>query len=258
MKKCSVCRKVKIVPGCLDDYRQLANYHYRDCRPGPFEQIFVLRNESIRAARKKTIGVIVYSMPSPRLELRSSIMDNFFGGFDRNTQLGLINKNIRCISRVIIEPRFRGLGLANRLVRQTMPEMNVSIIEAMAVMGRVNPFLEKAGMRPYASNLPERFAQLTEALSMIGIEEKDLIDPQKVQRKLTRLTHTETGFIECEIKRFLKGYGSRRNMPPGLERTRYILSRLTARPVYYIWFNPKFDDGCSILNTHGESRKDNR
>jgi hypothetical protein len=252
MKKCSVCRKMKIVPGCLDDYRQLAHYHYRHSRPGPFEKIFVLRNESAGLARKKTIGVIVYSMPSPRLQLRSTVTDNFFGGFDRCTQLELINRNIRCISRVIIAPRFRGLGLANRLVRQTMPKMNVPIIEAMAVMGRVNPFLEKAGMKPYASNPPERFAQLIEALSMIGIEDKDLIDPQKVQRKLTRLTCTETEFIDCEIRRFLKGYGSRRNMPPGPERTRYILSRLTDRPVYYIWFNPKFDDNCSILNAHGQ------
>ena len=242
MKQCSVCRKVQIVPGCLDDYRKLAHYHYRDCRPGPFEKIFVLRNESAGPARKKTIGVIVYSMPSPRLKLRSTVTDNFFGGFDRNTQLELINKNIRCISRVIIEPRFRGLGLANQLVRQTMPKMNVPIIEAMAVMGRINPFLEKAGMRPFALKPPERFARLIEALNMIGIEDKDLIDSQKVQQKLTRLNGESAEFIDIEIKRFLKGYGSRRNMPSGPERTRYILSRLSARPVYYIWFNEKISD----------------
>lgn len=237
MKSCSVCRKVQIVPGCLDDYKKLAHYHYRDCRPGPFEKIFILRNESAAPARKKTIGVIVYSMPSPRLQLRNTVTNNFFGGFDRNTQLELINKNIRCISRVIIEPRFRGLGLANRLVRQTMPQMNVPIIEAMAVMGWINPFLEKAGMRPYTLNLPERFARLIEALSMVGIEDKDLIDPKTVQRRLSRLNGESAEFIDCEIKRFLKGYGGRRNMPHGLERTKYVLSRLTARGVYYIWFN---------------------
>ncbi len=237
MKKCSVCKKVQIVPGCLDDYRRLAHYHYRDSRPGPFERIFVLRNEAVGPARQKTIGVIVYSMPSPRLELRGKVTDNFFGGFDRNTQLELINRNIRCISRVIIAPRFRGLGLASRLVRQTMPKMNVPIIEAMAVMGQVNPFLEKAGMIPYVSTLPKRFVQLIEALGMIGIEDRDLIYPEKVQEKLARLTRTKAEFMDCEIKRFLKGYGRRRNMPPGPERTRYILSRLTARPVYYIWFN---------------------
>jgi hypothetical protein len=237
MKQCSVCKKVQIVSGCLDDYGRLAHYHYRDSRPGPFERIFVLRSEAAGPARKKTIGVVVYSMPSPRLELRGIVTDNFFSGFDRNTQLELINRNIRCISRVIIEPRFRGLGLASRLVRQTMPEMNVPIIEAMAVMGQVNPFLEKAGMIPYTSKPSKRFAQLIEALGMTGIEDKDLIDPKKVQEKLARLTRAEADFIDCQIRRFLKGYGRRRNMHPGPERTRYVLSRLTARPVYYIWFN---------------------
>jgi hypothetical protein len=237
MKQCSVCKKIKIVPGSLNDYRQLAHYHYRESRPGPYKKIFVFRNEAAGPARNKTIGVIVYSMPSPRLELRSKATDNFFSGFDKNTQLGLINKNIRCISRLIIEPRFRGLGLAKRLVQQTMSKMNVPIIEAVAVMGRINPFFEKAGMKPFTSKPSQRFAQFIEALSIIGIEGKDLVDPQKVQRRLSRLNDEESKFIEREIKRFLKGYGRRRNMPPGLERTRFILSRLNAHPVYYIWFN---------------------
>jgi hypothetical protein len=242
MKTCSICRKIEIVPGCFDDYKQLAHYHYRLSRPGPFEKIFVLKNDSLRATRNKILGVIVYSIPSPRLEIRSQVMDNFFIGFDKETQLGLINKNIRCISRLIVEPRFRGLGLAQRLVRQTMPMMSVPIIEAVAVMGRINPFLEKAGMKPYTSKLSQRLAQFIEVLSIIGIEDKDLIDPQTVHRKLSRLNIEETGFIEREIKRFLKGCGRRRNMPPGLERTRFILSRLNARAVYYIWFNEKISD----------------
>jgi hypothetical protein len=237
MKQCSACKKIKIVPGNFDDYTQLAHYHYRESSPGPFKKIFVLRNEAAVPARNKTIGVIVYSMPSPRLELRGKATDNFFSGFDKSTQLGLINKNIRCISRLIIEPRFRGLGLAKRLVQQTMPQMNVPIIEAVAVMGRINPFFEKAGMRPFISKPSQHFAQFIEALSIIGIEGKDLIDPQKVQRRLSRLNDKKNVFIEREIQHFLKGYGRRRNMPPGLERTRFILSRLNTRPVYYIWFN---------------------
>lgn len=242
MKKCSVCKNMEIVPGCFDDYKQLAHYHYRQSRPGPYEKIFVLKNNSLRAAKNKVLGVIVYSIPTPRLEIRSLVMNNFFIGFDKNTQLGLINKNIRCISRLIIEPRFRGLGLASRLVQQTMPLMNVPIIEAVATMGWINPFLEKAGMTPYTSKPPQRFVRFIEALSIVGIEEKDLIDPQTVHQKFSRLNREETGFIEGEIKYFIKGYGRRRNMPPGLDRTRFILSRLNARPVYYLWFNKAISD----------------
>jgi len=272
--RCSVCRNLQIVRGCLDDYKRLAQYHYRDSRPGPFAAIFAIRplnrpvqgkpvkalgaGSVVRASSPltgvETVGVIVYTMPSPALELRNIATDNLFAGFDTSTRLALINKNIRCISRVIIEPRFRSLGLASRLVRETMPEMNVPIVEAQAVMGLVNPFFEKAGMKSYKANMPARCVQLAEAFSMVGIEKDMLISPQKVQQRLDRLKQPEADFIECQIGHFLQSYGKRRQMQPGLERTTYILSKLTLRPVYYIWFNPKI--AFSVQRT--EKRKKQR
>ena len=238
--RCSVCRNLQIVPGKTEDYNELAPYHYRNGRMGPFTAIFALRADSILAARSgvKTIGVIVYTMPTQGLELRNVATDNLFVGLDKSTRLALLNKNIRRISRVIIEPRFRGLGLASRLVRETMPQTHVPIVEAMAVMGLVNPFFEKAGMKAFAARMPTRCVQLAEALSMVGIEKQELIDLPRVQRKLDQLPRAEAEFIELQIIHFLQSYGQRRNMPAGLERKRYILSKLTARPVYYIWVNP--------------------
>jgi len=172
MKNCSVTKRIEIISGSLDDYSKLACYHYRDSRLTAYAAIFAMRFGD------ETIGVIVYAMPNAGLELRNIATDNLFAGFDRRTQLALINNNIRRISRVILEPRFRGLGLATRLVRETMPKMNVLIIEALAVMGVVNPFFEKAGMTAYTANMPARCVKLTEAFSRVGVEEDELIDPQ--------------------------------------------------------------------------------
>jgi len=235
MRSCSVYKKLQIVRGCLDDYKQLAHYHYRDSRLGPYAAIFAMR------FKDETIGVIVYTMPSPGLELRNVATGDVFAGFDKRTQLALINKNIRRISRVIIEPRFRSLGLATRLVRETMPQMNVPIVEAIAVMGLVNPFFEKAGMKAYKAKMPARCEQLVEALSMVGIEKDLLIDPQKAQEQLDRLQGPKAEFIKLQIRNFLQSYGKRRQMQPGLERTIYTLSKLTLRPVYYIWFNQNLE-----------------
>jgi len=235
MRSCSITRKLRIVRGSLEDYKQLSHYHYRDSRLTAYAALFALRFAD------ETIGVIVYTMPSPGLELRNIATGNLFGGFDRATQLALVNKNIRCVGRVIIEPRFRGLGLASRLVHETMPEMGVPVIEAMAVMGLINPFFERAGMSAYRAKMPVRCVQLTEALSAVGIEKEELIDPQKVQHKLEKLEQHAAEFIELQIRSFLQSYGKRRNMPPGLERTRFVLSKLTFRPVYYVWFNPKIE-----------------
>jgi len=236
MQSCSVCENLQIVPGRLDDYKWLSRYHYLGGHPGPASAIFVLN----QPGGKTPVGVIVYSTSPAVLELRNIATDHIFAGLDRSTQLALINANIRRISRVIVEPRFRGLGLASRLVRETMPLVNVPIVEALAVMGWVNPFFERAGMKAYKAQPSAASVQFIEALSIIGIEQAELIDPERVQRKFDLLGDCEAQFIEHQIQQFLKSHGRRRDMPPGLERTRYILTKLTARPVYYIWFNPKF------------------
>jgi hypothetical protein len=236
MRGCSVCENLQIEPGCLDDYKRLSRYHYRGDHPGPAAAIFVLS----RSGCKTPVGVIVYSNQPAVLELRNIATNHVFAGLDRSTKLALINANIRRISRVIIEPRFRGLGLAGRLVRETMPLVNVPIVEALAVMGWVNPFFERAGMKAYKAPPSAASVQFIEALSTIGVEQADLLDPEQVQNKLEKLGGCENRFIEHQIRHFLKSHGRRRDMPPGLERTQYILTKLTARPVYYIWFNPKF------------------
>jgi GNAT superfamily N-acetyltransferase len=241
MENCSVCKKLQVVPGDIEDYKALGDYHYRQTSRGPFTAIFALRPTGglLAASGIKTVGVIVYRMPSPALELRNIATGGLFTGFDRATQLALVNKNIRCISRVIVDPRFRSLGLAKRLVRETMPKVDAPIIEALAVMGLVNPFFEKAGMKPYTAPLPARCAELIEALSLVGIEQHQVIDPAYMHGRVCELTWPKADFIEGRIRRFLQSYGRRRDMAPGLERTKYVLSKLTDRPVYYIWFNPE-------------------
>jgi GNAT superfamily N-acetyltransferase len=232
---------LRIVPADADVYRKLARFHYRDSRLGPYSAIYAIEDSHpFRSRFLEQVGVIVYSMPAPSLELRNAATCSYFTGLGgRTRQLQIVNENIRCISRVIIEPRYRGLGLASWLVRETMPKMNVSIIESLAVMGAVNPFFEKAEMKAYTAKMPSRCVQMTEALSLLGIEGSMLLDAERVEEKLKMLTRLQVKFFEGQAKLFLQCYGRRRLMPPGLERTRFILSKLTHRPVYYIWFNPE-------------------
>jgi len=236
---CSLTKKLQIAPGTLNDYKQLAHYHYRDGRIGPFAAVFALKPTALLPLVPcgRALGVIVYRMPTAGLELRNVATGGVFAGLDRSTQLALINRNIRTISRVIIDPLLRGLGLATRLVRETMPQMNIPIVEALAVMGTVNPFFQKAGMKAFTAPPHERCVTLIEALSAVGIEKKELLDAILVQKKLAALRWPAADFIEGRIKKFLQSYGRRKDMPPGLERTRYVLSKLTERPTYYIWFN---------------------
>ncbi len=239
MHTCSIHRELEIVPGDRGDYEPLAPYHYREGRPAVVKAVFVARSR--RALGHKGAGVIVYTMPNPRVELRDIATGGVFAGLDRATELALLNRNVRCIARVIVEPRFRGIGLASRLVRETMPEMNVPIVEALGVMPRVNPFLERAGLQAFEPRVPVEHVELLEALSAVGVEEQELVDPARVQERLDHLPPDAGAFVETCVQRFLKSHGTRRSMPAGLERTRYLLSKLTHRPAYYIWFHPELE-----------------
>ncbi len=237
MLKCSLSKKIQIVEGCYEDYKKLSKYHYRNEKTGPFTNIFVLKPKQHSYLDAKIIGVIVYAMPNPCLELRNIATNNFFTGLDRSTQIALLNKTVRRISRLIIEPRFRGLGLAAQLVRETMPLLNIPIIEASGVMCMVNPFLEKAGMEAYRAPLKASTIRMAEALKSIAIEESLFIDSMQVHQKIESLAVKERKFIEREFRVFLKSFGNKRYSMTSPERTRFVLTRLTERPAYYIWFN---------------------
>ncbi|MHC4648148.1 MAG: hypothetical protein ACYTBJ_22025 [Planctomycetota bacterium] len=43
MQNCSVTRDLQIVRGSIEDYKQLAHFHYRDSRPGGFTAVFAIR-----------------------------------------------------------------------------------------------------------------------------------------------------------------------------------------------------------------------
>jgi ABC-type ATPase with predicted acetyltransferase domain len=238
--KCSVGAGLEIVRAGRKEYEQLSPFHYRDCNLGPYAAVYALKDMHPAALRTGMIaGVIVYTTPAPNLEMRKIAIGDVFSGFsDRRIGLAVVNKNIRCISRVIIEPRYRGIGLASMLVRKTLKRLDVPIIEAMAVMGRVNPFFEKAGMKAYFSRSSLGSVRLAEAFSAVGIEDDEFIDAQAVHERMCGLAVGQKKFLEIQMQKFLQSYGKRKYMPHGVERMRYVLSKLTYRPVYYIWRNP--------------------
>jgi hypothetical protein len=241
MNSCTVTKTLQIVHGTRADYESLSHYHYREHRLGPRAAIFAMKGKFRTATKLETVGVIVYAMPTAGAQMRNTATGGVFAGLDGTTRLKLINKNIRTISRVIIEPRFRSLGLAARLVSETMPLMNVPFVEGLAVMGRVNPFLEKAGMTRFDAPPSAGCTRLIGAFGTIGVDEQDLIDPQSVQQKLDKLKWPAADFIEREIILFLQCYGQRRLMPTGINRAKFILSKLTDRPIYYLWKNPNLE-----------------
>jgi hypothetical protein len=240
--QCTIKKYLKITPGTITDYKSLSRFHYRDGKTGPVAAVYkIIDTHPMREQIEPIVGIIIYSMPACAVQLRNIATKGLFtklGSSSVNMQL--INQNIRTIARVVIEPRYRALGLAYNLVQKTMPLLNMPYIEALAVMGKVNPFFEKAGMMKFEGTEPTRSVKLRQALSVIGIEEADLVDIEATHNKLQSLNAKAKSFIDKQIIDFLTAYGrGARNLPDCLKRTELFISRLSDRPVYYLWRNAK-------------------
>jgi ABC-type lipoprotein export system ATPase subunit len=136
---CSLTRQMRVEQGAFQDYKALSQFHYRAGRCPPPRKIFVLKRRGERC------GVIVYSYPSPMTFGRSKVWK---GSLQR------LQREVSVISRVVVHPKYRSIGLGAKLVHDTLARAGTACVEAVAVMARYNPFFEKAGMRWIAESKP--------------------------------------------------------------------------------------------------------
>lgn len=134
--------------GAAADYRELARFHYRGRGPAAFADVWVIRFLPHCADADQLIAVAALSYPIPALHARDRALG--LAGMDDARKLAFLNQNLRTISRVAVHPTFRSLGLARLLVRCLIHHSPVRYLESLAVMGRIHPFFELAGMRACA------------------------------------------------------------------------------------------------------------
>jgi ABC-type transport system involved in cytochrome c biogenesis ATPase subunit/N-acetylglutamate synthase-like GNAT family acetyltransferase len=144
--KCSVFEDVLVEKGSIEDYHMLSRFHYRtkdedgSVVPGVKAYFKLMFNNDL-------IGVIVYSSSYLNLKPRNMVFgERYVYTSGDLARAKLINEEISRISRVVVHPKFRGVGLGEFLVRETLPKVNAKVVEVLAVMAKYNPFFEKAGM----------------------------------------------------------------------------------------------------------------
>jgi len=144
-KRCSVCENISIEKANLEDYNKLSRFHYRS-KSEESESLW-LKDCYKLLFDGELIGVIVYSRSYLNLKPRNMVFGKRYVYTPGDLlKARLINEEIARITRVIIHPKFRGIGLGAFLVRETMPKVDAKVVEALAVMAKYNPFFERAAM----------------------------------------------------------------------------------------------------------------
>lgn len=169
-----------VEPGAIADYDALSRFHYRAGRPATIVRIL----RAVEPESGTLAAVLVVSMPTIDGAWRRLAWPGRYdsGALGKSAALRRVNAELRAISRVIVEPRFRALGIARGLVRAYLDGPLTPATEAVAAMGALCPFFARAGMTGYRLPPSRADARLLDALHHAGVRAEDLADPGAAPR----------------------------------------------------------------------------
>ena len=243
-RRSSLEHTLRLERGTRADWDTLAPFHYHSqSTSGAIIVWSYVTDEALRLGpRRRVVGVIVYQYPSLNNRARNQATGGRYVTQPRTIGIQRLNRELITIGRVVIDPQFRGLGLAYRLVRQTMPQMGKPLVESLARMGRVNPFFEKAGMQAYDVPMPRELVRLRDRLLALGADGDRLTSPSYMARWVRGLSVAKRQDAEHLLLRNLRNLDQSRRARPWHQTLDRAIHTVCAgawqMPVYYLWRNP--------------------
>ena len=236
--------------GTAADYAALAEHHYRAQRPATFTRVLVIRSPQPDAARRyapgpaptpRTLAVLVESLPALRCALRDHALAGRYRDLRGHELAHTLNRELRCISRVVVHPQWRGVGLAGRLVRHALATASTPYTEALAAMGRAHPFFARAGMTAYDRPPHPHDARLLDALAYARVSPLALADPQRLLASLDPTSETACEPAQALLLRELRRWhrtrtraAARAPQPDTAQLIRLASERLLSQPLYFL------------------------
>ena len=149
-------------------------------------------------------GVIVYAYPAAACFGRRRVLPRM--------SMKELNQKLSVIMRVVVHPKYRTIGLGQRLVRETLPLAGTPFVELIAVMAKYNPFAERGGMTKIADQPPAKKAlKVAETLRNLRFNATFLCSKTYVLNKLGSLKREELEKVREAFKanvhpRFMKEF----------------------------------------------------
>lgn len=196
---------LSIEPGTRRDLEALAPLHYRAGPPATIDRVL----RAVDTDHDTLAGVLVTSRPTLNGAWRRGAWSTAFSSGNRSRDAHTINAHLRTISRVIVDPRFRGLSVGSGLVRTYLAAPATVCTEAITALGDVCPFFERAGMRRLDIPAHPRTARL---LRSIGTS-----DANQAARVLT--ARTLDAQLERALRIWARANASTRRIAEGDPRT---------------------------------------
>lgn len=197
-EECSLVKEMRVDEGTTKDWRELADFHYRSHKIAAPRSIFCLKRG------EELCGVIVYCYPPTTAFGRRLVLPKM--------SMKELNQKLSVISRVVVHPKYRTIGLGTKLVKDTLSLAGTEYVEMSAVMAKYNPFAEKAGMNRIAEQAPPKEAiRIVELLHGLGFCERLLGSEKYVLEQLQSLSgqgveRIKQALVKHSHPRFMKAF----------------------------------------------------
>jgi len=196
-KECSLAKEMQVEEGTTEDWRELAGFHYRSHKIAGPRRIFCLKRKD------ELCGVIVYCYPPPTCFGRRLVLP-------KKMSMKELNEKLSIISRVVVHPKYRTIGLGVKLVKETLAKAGTPYVEMPAVMAKYNPFAERGGLQKIIEQpSPKEALKIAEILQQLGFNIQLLGSEKYVLNKLQTLSDEgleklREAFIKHCHARFMK------------------------------------------------------
>jgi len=259
-KPCSILEKVRILEGNMKDYWHLAYLHYRGEKIAGVRKVFKAIIDT--PLGEELAGVIVYNASYINLSARYVAIPKLLElrrKLDMDSFIRLINENFIRIGRLVVHPKYRGIGLGVKLVKETMQMCRYPFVEVLAVMVNYNPVFEKAGMRriEYRSKFHEEVVPaFLQELMAFGFD-PDMISSKRycltILKSLSRRDRREIAELIMKYSIIRPGFAIRsvynklKEGRYGLEDLAAAIASIKTKPAYLLWRNPDIPSSIDNL-----------
>ena len=183
--------------------------------------------------------------------------------------LAELNEKLSSISRVVIHPKYRSIGLGAYLIRESLLQVSTPFVELTAVMAKYSPFAERAGMRKVLVQEPCREVHaIADVLRGFGFDLQLLGSERYIRRKLEGLSTEDMAklketFVKNDHPKFRKQFAAMRHTAYGTTRLYHegvrgadlpkmvtlvkTLAILLQTKVYLFWQSPAADKNLLVL-----------
>lgn len=198
-KKLEFYKDMKVEIGTIEDYEKLKRFHYRQATLGARKAIYRL------TYKNNLIGVIAICYPHLALKGRNIALNNELARMTKEN-CHRLNEEFDSVARVIIHPKFRGIGLAQYFLQEYFKLTSVKYVETVAVMSNYNPFFEKAGMTRFDVDIDERRENSVKELEQYGFDIKLISSMRYVKSIFDKLSEEQKNEVRQLVINIVNKY----------------------------------------------------